>query len=80
MSHATATDVKNRLGAYLDAAQHEPVTIEKSGRKIAVLMSVTEYARLQALEDSWWGARAVVAEASGKAAPEQLQALIDRLG
>jgi antitoxin Phd len=79
MNIAAATDVKNRLGAYLDAAQHEPVVIEKSGRKIAVLMSATEYDRLQAIEDAWWGERAQAAEASGRATSEQVLALVNTL-
>lgn len=79
MSLASATDVKNRFGSYLDAAQHEPVVIEKSGRKVAVLVSAEEYARLEAMEDAWWGERAKAAEASGSATPEEVQALLARL-
>lgn len=79
MSIATATEVKHRLGSFLDAAQREPVTIEKSGRKVAVLLSAEEYDRLQTIEDSWWGERARIAEASGSASVEQVKALIGRL-
>lgn len=62
---ATATEVKNRFGKYLDAAQTEPVIVEKSGRDAAVLLSYQEYERLQALEDAYWAEQAKEAEADG---------------
>ncbi|MBV1881806.1 MAG: type II toxin-antitoxin system Phd/YefM family antitoxin [Pseudomonadales bacterium] len=42
----TATELKNRLGRYLDAAEQEPVRIQKSGREKAVLMSYSHYQQL----------------------------------
>ncbi len=42
----TATELKNRLGRYLDAAETEPVEIQKSGRRKAVLLSHAQYQRL----------------------------------
>ena len=53
-----ATEIKQRLGKYIDSALKEPVLIEKSGRPSVVMISVGEYERLQALEDSWWGEKA----------------------
>lgn len=44
-----ALEAKNRFGELLDAAQREPVTIEKRGRPVAVMMSKAEYDELQAL-------------------------------
>ncbi len=55
---ATATDVKNRFGEYLEHAAREPVEVQKSGRSVAVLLSRAEYDRLCALEDRHWGERA----------------------
>jgi prevent-host-death family protein len=43
----TATEAKNRFGQMLDAAQAEPVIIEKSGRKHSVLLSMREYEALR---------------------------------
>jgi antitoxin Phd len=65
MKNATATDVKNRFGEFLDEARSEPLAVNRNGRKVAVLMSWTEYRRLVALEDAWWAARAEAAEAEG---------------
>lgn len=65
MKTIAATDAKSGFGRLLDAAQREPVTIEKNGRAVAVMLCVEEYERLEALEDAWWLARAAVAEKTG---------------
>ena len=57
--HVTATELKNRLGRYIDAAMREPVIVEKSGRNAVVILSYADYERLEALEDAYWGARAL---------------------
>jgi len=61
----TATELKNHLGAYLDAAIAAPVFVEKSGREVAVLISRQHYTYLQALEDRWWAEQAMLAEQHG---------------
>jgi prevent-host-death family protein len=43
-----ALEAKNRFGELLDAAQREPVTIEKHGRPVAVVVSAEDYAALEA--------------------------------
>lgn len=50
-----STEAKTHFGALLDTAQREPVTIEKKGRAVAVLISGHEYEiyqhlKLQALQ------------------------------
>lgn len=62
---ATATEVKNRFGEFMDKAQQEPVTVEKTGRNYAVLIGFHEYERLKSLEDAYWAAAASQAEAGG---------------
>ena len=42
----SAADAKNHFGELLDAAQREPVRIEKHGRATAVMVSEAEYAEL----------------------------------
>jgi len=77
---ASATDVKNNFGRYLEKAQKEPVTVQRSGRPHAVLISYDDFERLQALEDAFWAARAVEAEKSGYASSEQsIEFLRERL-
>jgi prevent-host-death family protein len=79
MTTTTATDLKNRLGAYLDAALTEPVFVQKSGREIAVLVSRQHYAYLQALEDELWAMRAQLAEQSGYLGAEKTQQVLQEL-
>ena len=75
---ATATDVKNRFGEFMDKAQQEPVTVEKTGRSYAVLLGYDEYQRLIALEDAYWAAAATQAVASGYVGPAEAEKVINR--
>jgi prevent-host-death family protein len=61
----TATEFKNHLGRYLDAAKTNPVMVEKTGRKTAVLISVEEFERLTRTEDEFWAQKALEAEKEG---------------
>ena len=47
MKTVAATEAKNRLGAILDQAQHEPVVIRRQSRDIAVVLSMADYERLR---------------------------------
>jgi prevent-host-death family protein len=60
-----AKEAKDGFGKLLDAAQKEPVTIEKKGRPVAVLVSLDEYARLESLEDAHWVKKAQEAAKEG---------------
>lgn len=61
----TATEIKNHFGEYLEGALSEPVVIEKTGRSIAVMLSMKEYERLMALDDAHWAEKALKAEKTG---------------
>lgn len=50
MKNISAKDAKNKFGKMIDDARLEPVVIEKHGRPVAVVCSVEEFERLQALE------------------------------
>jgi prevent-host-death family protein len=60
-----ATEFKNRLGQYIDAARTNPVVVEKTGRKTAVLISIEEFERLTKTEDEFWAQKALAAEKEG---------------
>jgi len=47
--YVSATDAKQRLAALLDAAQREPIMIQRQKRDVAVVLSPQEYDRLRAL-------------------------------
>ncbi len=61
----TATELKNRLGKYIDECQAEPVVIEKSGRECCVLLSIRRYEELCQIEEKLWDMRAQSAENEG---------------
>lgn len=76
---ATATEVKNRFGEYLEKARHAPVIVEKTGRKYVVMVSHEEYERLQAIEDQQWAMAAAEAQKSGYIGTEETMKLLTRL-
>lgn len=72
MKTFAAKEAKNGFGRMLDVVQREPVTIEKHGRAVAVILSLEEYQRLEALDDAYWAARAQqVVEAGEWLGPEE---------
>lgn len=46
MKSMSAKDAKNEFGLLIDTARAEPVTIEKHGRPVVVVLSVEEYRRI----------------------------------
>jgi prevent-host-death family protein len=56
----TATEAKNRFGDLVELARAEPVTIMRNDRPVAVVLSPSEYARLTANDDAYWGEQAEV--------------------
>jgi prevent-host-death family protein len=52
VQYVSATDAEQRLSALLEAAQREPVMIQRHDRDLAVLLSPQEYDRLRALNTS----------------------------
>ena len=80
MLNVAATEIKQRLGQYIESALTEPVVIEKSGRPCVVMLSVAEYERLQAVDDAWWGEKARLAIEGGLAGvDETMRRLQERL-
>jgi antitoxin Phd len=75
--NATATEVKNRFGEFMERAQREPVTVEKTGRSYVVLISHEEFQRLRALEDAYWAALAAQAEQNGYIGSDAAMALLN---
>ena len=47
MRTMSARDAKNGFGRLMDMARAEPVTIEKHGRAVVVVLALEEYERLQ---------------------------------
>ncbi|QPF95058.1 type II toxin-antitoxin system Phd/YefM family antitoxin [Bradyrhizobium commune] len=47
MQSISAKDAKYGFGRLIDLARAEPVTVEKHGRPVVVVMAVEEYAKLR---------------------------------
>jgi prevent-host-death family protein len=46
----SAKDAKYGFGRLIDTARAEPVTVEKHGRAVVVVLSIEEYERLRTIE------------------------------
>lgn len=58
MLKVSSLEIQQNLDEYLKNSLPEPILIERSGGSSAVMLSVAEYERLQALDDAHWGERA----------------------
>ena len=76
--HVTATELQTRLDRYLEAAQAEPVIVEKSGRARNVVLSKRRYDQLCELEDQLWAMEARSAEQEGFLSDEEVRELLKR--
>ena len=52
MQTLSARDAKYNVGRLIDTARAEPVTVEKHGRAVVVVIAVEEYERLKAIESA----------------------------
>jgi prevent-host-death family protein len=50
MKEMSSTEAKMHFGALLDMAQREPVTIQKKGRAVAVILSMQDFEAHQAMK------------------------------
>jgi antitoxin Phd len=84
MNVYTASTAKTHFGALIDAAQLEPVLIEKNGKPYVFVLSKKEYDSLMAIEDAYWLREAEEGKKSGYLSNEEsesfLQGLIDNAG
>lgn len=80
MRSMAAKEAKNHFGELLDTARREPVTIERNGRPVAVVLSVEDFKRFEEIEDAVWGARAEAVEKEGDwLGPEKSEKLLQKL-
>jgi prevent-host-death family protein len=57
-------DFQEQCDEFLGLVAAEPITVLKSGKPVAVVISPEEYEHLQRLDDEYWIARAQAAEAN----------------
>jgi antitoxin Phd len=75
--NVSATELKARLGRYLEIVAKEPVFIEKNGRNTAVIISTEEYQKFISLDDMYWGALAMQAKQEGVYQGDAMQRILD---
>jgi len=47
MNKLSAREARNHFSELIDNAQHEPITIERHGRSVAVVISAREYEQIK---------------------------------
>jgi prevent-host-death family protein len=80
MTTVSATQAKQRFAALLDAAQREPVRIQRHERDVAVLVSAEEYEEIRKLRVQelirLWNENSLYAQSQGMT-DELLERLLD---
>lgn len=79
MSELNAKEAKNHFGRLLNTAQKEPVTINKNGYPVAVVLSISEYKLFERLKEELWVEKAKESEKEGFIGEEQSEILIENL-
>jgi PHD/YefM family antitoxin component YafN of YafNO toxin-antitoxin module len=79
MKTVAAQDLQRDFHRVLDNVGQEPIAIEQDGNQVAVVLSMTAFRRLEALEDEWWGRSAREAEEEGSIGQAESEALLQRL-
>lgn len=71
MRTMAAKDAKNHFGELLLEAQKAPVTIEKNGKPVAVLLSYADHEEIERLKLDWLKAALDEAHAAGERGEER---------
>lgn len=79
MKTVAAQDLQRDFHRVLDNVGQEPIAIEQDGNQVAVVLSMSAFRRLEALEDEWWGRRAREAKEEGSIGQAESEALLQRL-
>ena len=79
MKTFAAKQAKDSFGLLLDTSQREPVVIQKKKRDVAVVLSIAEYDRLEALEEAWWALKADAALTQGFIGTRESEKLLNNL-
>ena len=80
MTAVTSTELQSKTGSIIDQALMNSVQIKRNNRSVVVLMSIKEYERLKALEDTYWGEMVNMAVNMESAGKEDMDKLFKRLG
>ena len=76
----SAKEAKTHFGSLLDMAQRQPVTIEKKGRPVAVVLSLQDFSYYEKIEDELLALKAMQAEKEGWLDQNQSADFLAKLG
>jgi len=71
MKTMTSSEARQRFSAMLSVASHEPVSISKKDKEVAVVISAMRYKELKKLEDILYGKAAELALQEGFASKKE---------
>ena len=75
----SATKAKMLFGELIDEARISPVSVTKNNKIVAVMMSASEYERLQSLDTAYWANKALQAKEGGFVGKKKSGELINDL-
>lgn len=76
----SAKEAKTHFGLLLDMAQRRPVTIEKKGRPVAIVLSLHDFSHYEQLEDELLALKAAQAEKEGWLSEKDSADFLEQLG
>ena len=79
-SNLSAKEAKTHFGLLLDMAQRSPVTVEKKGRPVVVVLSLQDFSRYEQLEDELLALKAMQAEKEGWLDQDESADFLTKLG
>ncbi len=76
----SAKEAKTHFGLLLDMAQRQPVTVEKNGRPVVVVLSMHDFSHYEKLEDELLALKAMQAEKEGWLDQDKSASFLTQLG
>jgi len=76
----SAKEAKTHFGLLLDMAQRQPVTIEKRGRPVVVVLSLQDFSYYERVEDELLALKAMQAENEGWLDQKKSSDFLSQLG
>ena len=79
MKTMTSSEARQSFSTMLSTVSHEPVSISKQDKEVAVLISSARYKELKKLEDILYGKAAELAIQEGLASQKETEDLLDSI-
>lgn len=76
----SAKEAKTHFGILLNMAQRHPITVEKNGRPIVVVLSLQDFSHYEQLEDELLALKAMQAEKEGWLSQNESANFLTQLG